>query len=299
MKFGTGQSVKRSEDVRFVTGHGQYTDDLRVPNTAHSYVLRSPYAHAKLGNIDASAALSSPGVLAVITGKQLAEMKIGPLSSMGALPGDGGKMVALPDTPQPILALDKVRYVGAPVAFIVAETYAQAKDAAELVEVDYEPLSAAGTIDAALAADAPLIWDQAPGNLCFDWQVGDAEGTRAALSNAAHVAEVSVYQNRVVPTPMEPRNALGEFDAAEGRYVLHTATQGSNQSQRIISGILNVEAGSAARCDARCRRRLRHEEFHLPGAAACADRREAAWPPGEVAGRSLRSVSRRQPWPRL
>ena len=239
MKFGTGQSVKRSEDVRFVTGHGQYTDDLRVPNTAHSYVLRSPHAHAKLGRIDPSAALASPGVLAVITGKQLAEMKIGPLSSMGALPGDG-KMVTLPDTPQPILALDKVRYVGAPVAFVVAETYAQAKDAAELIEVEYEPLSAAGTIDAALAPDAPQIWAEAPGNLCFDWQVGDAEGVNKALAAAAHVAEVSVYQNRVVPTPMEPRNALGEFHAAESRYVLHTATQGSNQAQRIISGILGV-----------------------------------------------------------
>src|SRR5262244_654981 len=127
MKFGTGQSVKRSEDVRFVTGRGQYTDDLRVPNTAHGFVLRSPHAHAKLGSIDTSAALASAGVLAVFTGKDLDSMRIGPLSSMGAIPGDS-KMVQLPDTPQPILAREKVRYAGAPVAFVVADTFAQAKD---------------------------------------------------------------------------------------------------------------------------------------------------------------------------
>ncbi|HXZ69206.1 MAG TPA: xanthine dehydrogenase family protein molybdopterin-binding subunit, partial [Alphaproteobacteria bacterium] len=242
MKFGTGQSVRRTEDVRFVTGHGQYTDDIRPERVAHAAVLRSPHAHAKVGKIDASEALKAPGVLAVITAADLEAAKVGPLQSMGAIPGDGGRMVPLANTPQPVLAKDRVRYAGAPVAFVIAETRIQARDAAELIEVDYEPLAAAGRIEAALKPDAPQIWGEAaPGNLCFTWEVGDEAGMKAAFAKAAQIADVTVYQNRVVPTSMEPRNALGDYDTKTGHYTLKTGTQGSNGAQRVVGGILGLK----------------------------------------------------------
>jgi aerobic carbon-monoxide dehydrogenase large subunit len=157
MKFGTGQPVKRSEDVRFVTGHGQYTDDIRLANTAHGYVLRSSYAHAKINRIDTAPALRLGGVLAVLTADDLATQKVGPLRSMGGLPEGDVVSLALPNTPQPILADGRVRYAGAPVAFVVADTLAHAQDAAELVEIDYDPLPAAGTIQAAIKPGAPPV----------------------------------------------------------------------------------------------------------------------------------------------
>jgi len=242
MKFGTGQSIKRSEDVRFVTGHGQYTDDIRLPNTAHGVLVRSPHAHAKINGIAVGAALKSAGVLAVITAKDLAAEHVQPLQSMGM--STEGPMMApmkLPRTPQPILAEDRVRYVGAPVALVVADTLAHAKDAAELVEVDYDPLPAVGTIEAAIAPGAALVWDNVPGNLVYDWSAGDKKAVDAAFAKAAHIAQASTFQNRVIALSMETRAALAEYDAQKNHFTLHTGTQGSHGTQRNLCAILRVK----------------------------------------------------------
>jgi carbon-monoxide dehydrogenase large subunit len=240
MKFGTGQSIKRSEDVRFVTGHGQYTDDIHLPGTAAGYVVRSPHAHAKLGAIDASEALKMPGVLAVVTAKDLDAAGVGPLQSMGAIPEGDGVPLELPKTPQPVLAKDRVRYAGAPVAFVVAETLAQARDAAEAVSVDYDPLPAVGTMDAALAPGAPLVWDEVPGNLVFDWKAGDKEATDAAFAKAAFVAEATTHQNRVIALSMEGRAALGQYDPDKDEFILHASSQGANSVQATVAAILGI-----------------------------------------------------------
>ncbi|HXZ67260.1 MAG TPA: molybdopterin cofactor-binding domain-containing protein, partial [Alphaproteobacteria bacterium] len=241
MKFGTGQSIKRQEDVRFVTGSGQFTDDIKLPNETHGYVVRSPHANAKVGKIDASEALKMPGVLAVITAKDLAAAGVGALQSMGGLPEGDGVPLRLPKTPQPILASARVRYVGAPVAFVVADTLGRARDAAELVSIDYEELQAVGTIAAALAPGAALVWDEVKGNLVYDWTAGDKKAVQEAFAKAAFVAEVSTHQNRVIALSMEARAAVGDYDLRVDQYSLRATTQGANGVQGNVAAILGIK----------------------------------------------------------
>ena len=180
---GIGASVKRREDFRFLTGQGTYTDDINRPNQTHAYILRSPYAHARINGIDTAAALEAPGVVAVFTGKDIAADKVNGLPCGWLIHSkDGSPMV---EPPHPPLVLDKVVHVGDQVAVIIAETCEQAKDAAELIMVDYDELPAVTTSPEALKDGAPLVHDQAAGNLCYDWHLGDKAATDAAFAKAA------------------------------------------------------------------------------------------------------------------
>jgi aerobic carbon-monoxide dehydrogenase large subunit len=233
MKFGMGQSVRRTEDIRFVTGQGQYTDDFSPPGTAHAAILRSPQANAKLLSLDISAAKGAPGVLAVLVQSDLEAMGAGDMPCMVARMFKG-----LKETPQPLLARDRVRWVGQPVAMVIAETYAQARDAADLIMADYDMLPAVGTLNAARADGAPAVWDEVPGNLCFEWTDGDHAAVDEAFATAAHKVGIEVVQNRVLALPMEPRAALGEFDPSTESYTLTTSGQGVTTMQGTVAGML-------------------------------------------------------------
>jgi carbon-monoxide dehydrogenase large subunit len=222
MKFGIGQPVRRKEDVRFVTGHGRYLDDIQPERTVYAFFVRSPHAHAVLGNIDATAARGAQGVIAVFTAADLPETGFVPVR--GAFKNRDGSAMRV--SPKMLLPADKVRFAGEAVAMVVAETPALAKDAAEFVNVDYEPLGAAPTLEA--APGAPAIWDDAPGNLVFDWADGDEAACAAAFAKAHKTVSVELVQNRVAPSPMEPRGAIGVYDATADRYTLYTSTQGSS-----------------------------------------------------------------------
>jgi carbon-monoxide dehydrogenase large subunit len=220
---GIGASVKRREDFRFLTGQGTYTDDINRPNQTHAYILRSPHAHARINGIDTTAALEAPGVVAVFTGKDIAADKVNGLPCGWLIHSkDGSPMV---EPPHPPLVLDKVVHVGDQVAVVVAETCEQAKDAAELIMVDYDELPAVTTSPEALKEGAPLVHEQAAGNLCYDWHLGDKAATDAAFAKAAHVTKLDLINNRLVPNAMEPRAAIGEFDRATGDYTLWTTSQ--------------------------------------------------------------------------
>ena len=218
---GIGAAVKRKEDARFLTGRGRYTDDINLPGQLHGYILRSPVAHADIGGIDAGAAMAAPGVHAVFTGKDM--------EGVGGIPTgwlihskDGSPMV---EPPHPALALGKVRHVGDCVAIVVAETKEEAREAANLVEVDYRELPAVASIEAAEADGAPLVFDEAAGNVCYDWEVGDRAATDAAFEAADHVVSIDVVNNRLIPNAIEPRAAIANFDPATGDYTLYTTSQ--------------------------------------------------------------------------
>ena len=207
-----GDSPKRREDARFVTGHGAYLDDLRFDGVVHAVVLRSPHAHAWIHAVDVAAARRAPGVLAVLTAADAAADKLGPLRPYAEANVQTGEPFAF--APQPLLAGNKARFAGEPVALVVAETHAQALDAAELIAVDYEPLPAITSGDAALKPGAPLISDEVPGNLCIDWHTGDAAGADAAFAKAAHAVSLQLDNHRIAINPMEPRGCVGQFDPA-------------------------------------------------------------------------------------
>ncbi|MCX7931636.1 MAG: xanthine dehydrogenase family protein molybdopterin-binding subunit [Rhodovarius sp.] len=224
-KFGLSQSVRRVEDPRLLVGAGRYTDDIALPGQAYGVVLRSPHAHARIRSIDTTAARAMPGVLLVLTGADLAAAGVGELPCTIPLKNRDGTPRA--DTPRLPLATDRVRHVGDPVAFIVAETLEQARDAAEAVVVDYEPLPAATDLATAWQPGAPQIWPHAPNNICFDWETGDAAATDAAFAEAAHITRLTVVNNRVVVASMEGRACAAQYDAGSGKLTLYCGTQGS------------------------------------------------------------------------
>src|SRR5215472_1540510 len=209
-----GTPVRRLEDYRFITGQGTYTDDINRPGQLYAYILRSPYANARITGIDTAAAASAPGVMAVYTGKDTATDEIGGLPCGWQIHSkDGSPMV---EPPHPPLVTDRVRYVGDQVAVVIAGTLGQARDAAELIQVDYAEESAAIDPVAALKPGAPQVWAEAPGNLCYDWHLGDLAAVDAAFARAARVVKLDLTNNRLVPNAMEPRAAIGEFDRATG-----------------------------------------------------------------------------------
>jgi carbon-monoxide dehydrogenase large subunit len=217
---GIGAAVRRKEDARFLTGQGTYTDDINRPGQVYAYILRSPHAHAELRGIDTAKAKTAPGVLAVFTG---ADMQVGGLPCGWLIKSKDGSPMAEP--PHPVLAQGKVRHIGDPVAVVIAETRAQAKDAAELITVDYKVLPAVVTAEDALKPGAPQLFDNAPNNLCYDWHLGDKAAVDAAFAKAAHVTKLDIVNNRLVPNAMEPRAAIGEYDRGTGEYTLYTTSQ--------------------------------------------------------------------------
>jgi len=220
---GIGAAVRRKEDARFLTGRGRYVDDIHRPGQLYMAIVRSPLAHAQITAIDTAAAANAPGVHAVLTGADFAADGIGGLPcGWGITSKDGSPAV---EPPWPSLVADRVRHVGDHVAVVIADTRAQAKAAANLVDVEYAELPAVASLEAALAEGAPLVWDEAPGNLCFDWEVGDKAATDAAFESAAHVTSLDLVNQRMVTNAIEPRAAIGEYDAAADSYTLYTTSQ--------------------------------------------------------------------------
>ncbi len=229
---GLGAAVARREDRRFLLGKARYTDDLLLPGQSWAVFVRSPHAHAAIRSIDGSRAAAAPGVLAVLTGEDVAASGLGGIPCGWLITNkDGSSMV---EPPHPALAHGKVRHAGDPVVMVVAETKAQAKDAAQLVEIDYDPLPAAAGLGAATAAGAPLVWDEAPGNVCFDWHLGDAAATDAAFARAARVVAIDLVNNRIVPNAIEPRAANGYYDGVEDRYTLYTTSQNPHLTRLLL-----------------------------------------------------------------
>ncbi|MSO74864.1 MAG: xanthine dehydrogenase family protein molybdopterin-binding subunit [Alphaproteobacteria bacterium] len=220
---GIGVSVRRVEDNRFITGRGTYTDDINRPGQTYGWFVRSPHAAAKIKSINAKKALAMPGVIAVLTGADMVEDKIGGLPCGWLVKSKDGSPMKEPGHPP--LANDRVRHVGDQVAFVIAETREGARDAADAVEVTYEPLKAAVDAAQALKPGAALVHDDVPGNLCYDWEWGDKAKTDEAFKNAAHVTKLKVVNNRLVPNAIEPRAAIGEYDRASDRSTLYTTTQ--------------------------------------------------------------------------
>ncbi|HEY8611089.1 MAG TPA: xanthine dehydrogenase family protein molybdopterin-binding subunit [Roseomonas sp.] len=225
-KYGIGQPVRRREDVRLLTGRGRYTDDIEPPGCVQAVILRSPHAHARIVSINTEAAKTAPGVLAVLTGHDAAADRLGRLPTLFNVPGRDAPLF---DPTREILQTERVRYVGDPVALVVAETRQQAADAAELVEVDYDPLPAVTDTAAAAQPGAPVIWEDRPDNTAVLWDSGRFEETEAAFARARRVVSVALVNNRMVGNPMEPRIALGEWDAATERYVFHGPSQGAHR----------------------------------------------------------------------
>ena len=224
-RFAVGQSVARLEDAGLVRGAGRYSDDVALPDAAHAYIIRSPHAHAKITGTHTGEATGAPGVLAVLTGADVTADGLGDIPCL--IPVDNLDGTARGDTPWSILAKDRVRHVGDPVAVVVAETLAQAKDAAALVEIDYEPLPVVVDAHAATRPGAPLVWEHVAGNVCFDVGAGDSKAAvEAAFAGAAHITRLELINNRVVANPIEPRAALAEYDRATGRSTLYTPSQG-------------------------------------------------------------------------
>ncbi|MDX2302237.1 MAG: xanthine dehydrogenase family protein molybdopterin-binding subunit [Microscillaceae bacterium] len=218
-----GQPVKRIEDKRFITGQGKYTDDVILPQMTHAYILRSPFAHATITHIDVSAALAMEGVVAVFTGKDIAEAGIGGVPTGWQVNFRTGETMKEP--PHPLLVKDKVRFMGDAVAIVIAETKALAKDAAELVEIEYEEHEPAIFAAQAIQDGAPLVHDDAPNNLCFDWELGDQSATDAALANAYHITTLEFENQRLAPNAIEPRSAIGHYEPGTDKYTLYTSTQ--------------------------------------------------------------------------
>ena len=233
-----GAPVVRTEDVRLASGKGRYTDDFNVAGQHFAHFVRSPHAHATIKGIDKSAALAMPGVVAVYDGHELVGDGIGNLFcgwGITSKDGEGMKMGAWS-----ALATSTVRYVGDAVAVVIADSQALAKDAAEVVAVDYEELPVAVTMDAALASGAPQIHPEAPGNLIYDWEIGDAAATDAAISSAAKVVELDITNNRLVPNPMEPRAALAMYDEAEDHLTLYTTSQNPHVARLVMSAFFQI-----------------------------------------------------------
>jgi aerobic carbon-monoxide dehydrogenase large subunit len=218
-----GDSPRRREDQRFLTGHAEYLDDRTLPGLAHAVVLRSTHAHALVSAINVDAARAAPGVLAVLTTVDVQRDGLQPLRPTAEANVKTAEPFAF--MPQPLLATGKVRYVGEPVAVIVAETREQALDASDLIGVDYIPLPCVTTADAARAADAPQIAAAVPGNLCFDWQTGDTAAVEAAFARATHTVSISVDNHRIITNPMEPRGIIATHDPATDHYTAHVSSQ--------------------------------------------------------------------------
>ena len=229
-----GQSVKRKEDARFLTGAGQYTDDVTMANQTHAYFLRSPHAHAKLRNIDTSKAKKAPGVVAIYTGADLEGVNGLPcgwlITSVDGTP--------MKEPPHHVLAKGKVRYVGDQIALVIAETREQAKDAAELIEVDYEVLPAVVNPADALKPGAPQIHDEAPGNKCYTWAIGDKAAVDAAFAKAAHVTKIDIVNNRLIPNAIEPRAAVASYSRTEDAYTLYVTSQNPHVERLLMAAFV-------------------------------------------------------------
>ena len=245
---GIGARVRRLEDRRFITGRGRYTDDINRPGQAHAYFLRSPHAHARIRSIDTAEAGKAPGIVGIFTGRDIKKFGLG---TDGMSDEDLGGLICgwmihskdgspMNGSAHPVLAKDIVRYVGDHVAVVVAETLRQAQDAAELIVVDYEELPSVTDTAKAQEAGQPKVHAGIKSNRVFDWELGDRAATEAAFDQAAHVTTIDLTNNRLVPNPMEPRAAIGEYDEGDDQFTLHTTSQNPHVARLIISAFVGL-----------------------------------------------------------
>ncbi|MBN8960901.1 MAG: xanthine dehydrogenase family protein molybdopterin-binding subunit [Rhizobiales bacterium] len=235
---GIGASVLRKEDRRFTTGKGRYVDDIKLQGMTHAHFVRSPHGHAKVKGIDSSAALKMPGVVAVLTGQQIVDDKVGNLICGWAVHSKDGTPMKM--GAWPAMAPEVVRFVGQAVAVVIAETKNQARDAAEAVQVDYEELPAVTNVKAAIAAGAPQLHPEAPNNIVYDWELGDQAATNDAFAKAANVVKMDLVNNRLAPNAMEPRAALAQYDEAEEHFTLYTTSQNPHVARLVLSAFYNI-----------------------------------------------------------
>jgi len=233
-----GRARKRTEDLRFLTGNARYVDDVVLDGMVHAYILRAPHAHARILSIDMADAKRGRGVIAILTGSDQDADGIGPLPPLERANEYTGLPFAF--TPYPPLATDKVRHVGQPVALVIAETPAQARDAADRVRVGYEALPAVTTAKDALADGAPLLSGEIPGNIVLQWETGDTAATERAITTAAHVTRLDIHNHRIVTNPMEPRGAIGVYDPDADNYTLHVSTQSIHAGRNNIAAALGI-----------------------------------------------------------
>ena len=245
---GIGHPVRRKEDFRLLTGKGSFADDVFLLGLTHAVIVRSPHAHAHIQSIDKAAALVSPGVLAVLTGRDYLADGLAPIPHGAGLMGPpdvaarvrGSGPITTRDYP---MASDRIRFVGEPVALVVAETIDQAKNAAELIEIAYEPLSAVVRAADAVKPGAPRLWEDAPDNLCIDIEVGDEAATAAAFASAAHIVRLDTWVQRVTGVPMEPRTTTAAYDTATGLYTLYSGSgRGVAKLRLDLAQVLGVPA---------------------------------------------------------
>jgi aerobic carbon-monoxide dehydrogenase large subunit len=235
---GIGAPVRRKEDRRFITGKGHYTDDINRPGQTYAFFIRSPHAHATIKSIDSRAAAAMPGVVAVLTGAELAADKIGGLICGWMIHSKDGSPMKM--APHPALANGKACHVGDPVAVVIAETLAQARDAAEKVKVDYATLPAVADLSSARTKGAPQIHEVAPSNTIYEWHIGDAKGADAAFRTAAHVTKLDIVNNRLAPNAMEPRAALAEYDAGSEQLTLWNTSQNPHVARLVIAAFVGM-----------------------------------------------------------
>ena len=236
LKFGIGQPVPRQEDPVLVRGEGRYTDDVNADGQLYAHFVRSPYAHGVIRSIKTDDARAMPGVVAIYTGHDLGQY--GTLKCVFDIPGRNGSKMLMPKRPS--LPTDKVRFVGDPVAIVVAKTKEQARDAAEAVALEIDALPAVTTVAAATAAGAPHLYDDAPGNVILDYQYGDSDRVAKAFAKAAHVVRLPIHNNRVVVNPLEPRSALATYDKKTKRFTLNAPSQGVFGKRSLLAEIIGV-----------------------------------------------------------
>ncbi|HVY15438.1 MAG TPA: xanthine dehydrogenase family protein molybdopterin-binding subunit [Rhodopila sp.] len=238
-KFGLAQPVRRVEDPRLLKGAGRYTDDIVLPGMLHGVILRSPHAVARITALDTREAAKLPGVRGVYTAADLKAEGLGPLPCAALVQNRDGTPQAAP--PHPVLAEGMVRHVGDPVAFVVADTPKQARDAVEAIVADYDLLPAATDLATAMDKGVPQVWPKVPHNLAFDWEIGDKAATEAQFAKAAHVTRLTVVNNRIVVNSLEARAALADYDGTTGRWTLYANTQGGWLVKNLIGPLFGVE----------------------------------------------------------
>ena len=235
---GIGASLKRKEDNRFLTGKGNYTSDINRPGQTHAYIVRSPHAHATINSVDISAAKSAPGVVAVFVGQDLLDDAVGGLVCGASVTGKGGEVNKAP--PRNVLTMDKARFVGDPIAVVIAETLAQAKDGAELVVIDYSELPSTVSTATSDADGAPQLHEECPNNVALDWELGDQAAVDAAFAAAHKTAEVELVNNRMVTNAMEPRAAVGEYNSGTDETTLYVTSQNPHVHRLVMSAFMNI-----------------------------------------------------------
>ena len=236
MSEGIGKSVPRKEDGRFITGKGRYTDDIKQVGQSHAYFVRSPHAHADVVSIDVEEALSAPGVIAVLTGADVTADGLGGLPCGWMIHSKDGSEMKQPH--HPVLADNRVHYLGEPVAMVIADTALEAKNAAELVVVDWAEKQAVVSVSEAQAA--PAIYGDIPQNTCYEWALGDSDAVAKAMEKAAHVTRIELTNNRLIPNAMEPRAALAEYNAGSDELTLHTTSQNPHLARLILTAFVQI-----------------------------------------------------------